>query len=33
VHGLLKKVRDMGMVLVSVKQVQLLEPTNQSYKE
>ncbi len=32
-HGLLKKVRDMGMVLVSVNQVQLLEPTNQSYKE
>jgi hypothetical protein len=32
-HGLLKKVRDLGMSLVSVNQVHPLEPTKQSYKE
>src|SRR5512138_129701 len=32
-HGLLKKVRDLGLSLVSVNQVPPLEPTNQSYKE
>jgi hypothetical protein len=32
-HGLLKKVRDLGMPLLSVKQVPSLEPTNQSKKE
>jgi hypothetical protein len=32
-HGLLKKVRDLGMPLVSVNQVSLLAPTNQPYKE
>ena len=32
-HGLLKKVRDLGMPLVSVNQVPPLEPTNQPYKE
>lgn len=28
-HGLLKKVRDLGMPLLSVNQVPLLEPTKQ----
>jgi len=32
-HGLLRKVRDLGMPLVSVNQASLLEPTNQPYKE
>ncbi len=32
-HGLLKKVRDLGMPLVSVTQVHPLEPTSQSCKE
>jgi len=32
-HGLLKKVRDLGMPLLSVNQVTSLEPTNQSKKE
>ena len=32
-HGLFKKVRDLGMPLVSVNQVPSLEPTNQSKKE
>ena len=32
-HGLLKKIRDLGMTLVSVNRVPPLEPTNQSYKE
>jgi hypothetical protein len=32
-HGLLKKVRDLGMPLLSVNQAPLLEPTNQPYKE
>lgn len=32
-HGLLRKVRDIGMPLVSVNQASLLEPTNQPYKE
>ena len=32
-HGLLKKVRDLGMSLVSVNQVPPLEPTNQPHKE
>lgn len=32
-HGLLKKVRDLGMPLVSVHQVPPSEPTNQSHKE
>lgn len=31
--GLLKKVRDLGLSLLSVNQVPPLEPTNQSYKE
>jgi hypothetical protein len=32
-HGLLKKVRDIGMSLLSVNQVPQLDPTNQPYKE
>jgi hypothetical protein len=32
-HGLLKKVRDLGLSLHSVNQVPPLEPTNQLYKE
>ena len=32
-HGLLKKVRDLGLPLLSVNQVPPLEPTNQPYKE
>ena len=32
-HGLLKKVRDLGLSLVSVNQVPPLDPTNQPYKE
>jgi hypothetical protein len=32
-HGLLKKVRDIGLSLLSVNQVPLVEPTNQPYKE
>lgn len=32
-HGLLKKVRDLGMPLVSVNQVPPLEPANQAYQE
>ena len=32
-HGLLRKVRELGMPLVSVNQASLLEPTNQPYKE
>jgi hypothetical protein len=32
-HSLLKKVRDLGLSLVSVNQVPPLEPTNQPYKE
>jgi len=32
-HGLLKKVRDLGMSLVSVNQVPPLEPTKQPFKE
>jgi hypothetical protein len=32
-HGLLKKVRDLGLSLVSVNQVPQLDPTNQPYKE
>jgi len=32
-HGLLKKVRDLGLSLLSVNQVPPLEPTNQPYKE
>lgn len=32
-HGLLKKVRDLGTSLLSVNQVPLLELTNQPYKE
>jgi hypothetical protein len=32
-HGLLKRIRDLGVPLVSVNQVQPLEPTNQPYKE
>ncbi len=31
-HGLLKKVRDLGLSLLSVNQVPLLEFTNQSYR-
>ena len=31
--GLLKKVRDLGLSLLSVNQVPTLEPTNQPYKE
>lgn len=32
-HGLLKKVRDLGMPLVSVNQVPPVEPANQPYQE
>ena len=32
-HGLLKKVRDLGLSLLSVNQVPPLEPTKQPYKE
>jgi len=32
-HGLLKKVRDLGLSLLSVNQVPPLEPTNQPHKE
>ncbi len=32
-YGLLKKVRDLGLSLLSVNSVPLLEPTNQPYKE
>jgi hypothetical protein len=32
-HGLLKKVRDLGLPLLSVNQVPPLEPTNQPIKE
>jgi len=32
-HGLLKKVRDLGVPLVSVNQVPPLEPANQAYQE
>jgi hypothetical protein len=32
-HGLLKKVRDLGLPLISVNQVPPLEPTNQPCKE
>ncbi len=32
-HGLLKKVRDLGLSLISVNQVPPLEPTNQPHKE
>ena len=32
-HGLLKKVRDLGLPLISVNQVPPLETTNQSNKE
>jgi hypothetical protein len=32
-HGLLKKVRDLGLSLVSVNQVPPLDPINQPYKE
>jgi hypothetical protein len=32
-HGLLKKVRDLGLSLLSVNQVPPLEPPNQPYKE
>lgn len=32
-HGLLKKVRDLGMPLVSVNQVPPVEPANQAYQE
>jgi len=32
-HGLLKKVRDSGLALVSVNRVPQLDPTNQPYKE
>ena len=32
-YGLLKKVRDFGLSLLSVNQVPPLEPTNQPYKE
>ena len=32
-YGLLKKVRDLGLSLLSVNQVPALEPTNQPYKE
>jgi hypothetical protein len=31
-HGLLKKVRDLGLSLLSVNQVPPLEPTNQQYR-
>ena len=32
-HGLLKKVRDLGLSLISINQVPPLEPTNQPNKE
>ena len=32
-HGLLKKVRDLGLPLIAVNQVPPREPTNQSTKE
>ena len=32
-HGLLKKVRDLGLPLLSVNQVPPLEPTNQPKKD
>ncbi len=32
-HGLLKKVRDLGMLLISVNQVPPMESTNQPDKE
>jgi hypothetical protein len=32
-HGLLKKVRDLGLSLLSINQVPTLEPTNRPYKE
>lgn len=32
-HGLLRKIRDLGMPLVSVNQVPPLEPANQTYQE
>ncbi len=32
-HGLLKKVRDLGLSLISVNQVPPLEPTNQTSEE
>ena len=32
-YGLLKKVRDLGLSLLSVNQVPPREPSNQSYKE
>ena len=32
-HGLLKKVRDLGLPLISVNRVPVLEPANQSNKE
>ena len=32
-HGLLKKVRDLGLSLLSVNQVPPPEPANQEYKE
>jgi hypothetical protein len=32
-HGLLKKVRDLGLTLLSVNQVPPLEPSNQLHKE
>jgi hypothetical protein len=32
-HGLLKKVRDLGLPLISVNQVPPLEPTDQPSKE
>ncbi len=32
-HGLLKKVRDLGLTLLSINQVPPLESTSQTYKE
>ncbi len=32
-HGLLKKVRDLGLSLISVNPVPPLEPTNQTFEE
>lgn len=32
-HGLLKKVRDLGLTLLSVNQIPLPEPTNQPNQE